>query len=216
MLFDLRALPKASRYKIMSSAITPRPIAWVTTLSADGVPNAAPYSFFNMMGDDPPTIALGLLRGGSGGAKDTAENIIATGEFVVHTVTEADGEAMNVTCMDAPRGIDELACAGVATVPSSVVAPPRIPSAPVAFECRTLHRIETGPGQNVIIGEVLVAHVGDAFVLDGERLHFDTPAMQLIARLHGNGWYSRQTDLFQMTRPSYDEWRAARERSPGA
>ena len=63
MRFDLRNLPQASRYKIMSSAIAPRPIAWVTTLSIDGVANAAPYSFFNMMGDDPPTIALGLLRG---------------------------------------------------------------------------------------------------------------------------------------------------------
>ena len=208
MRFDLRELPPASRYKIMSSAIAPRPIAWVTTLSADGVANAAPYSFFNMMGDDPPTIALGLLRGGSGSAKNTAENIIATGEFVVHTVTEADGAAMNLTCMDAPPEVNELACAGIATVPSSVVAPPRIPTAPAAFECRTLHRIETGPGQNVIIGEVLVAHVAGAFILDAERLHFDTPAMQLIARLHGSGWYGRQTDLFQMTRPTYAEWRA--------
>ncbi len=214
MLYDLRVLPPASRYKIMSSAITPRPIAWVTTRSAEGVANAAPYSFFNMMGDDPPTLALGLLRGASGSAKDTAENIIATGEFVVHTVTEADAAAMNVTCMDAPRGVDELACAGIATVPSDVVAPPRIPSAPAAFECRTLHRIETGPGQNIVIGEVLVAHIADAFVLDAERLHFDTPAMQLIARLHGSGWYSRQTDLFQMQRPTYAGWRASRGLPP--
>jgi flavin reductase (DIM6/NTAB) family NADH-FMN oxidoreductase RutF len=209
MLFDLRALPKASRYKIMGSAIAPRPIAWVTTLSAQGVPNAAPYSFFNMMGDAPPTIALGLLSGASGGAKNTAENIIATGEFVVHTVTEADAEAMNITCMDAPAGVDELVCAGIATVPSTIVAPPRIPTAPAAFECRTLHRIETGPGQNVIIGEVLAAHIADAFILDAERLHFDTPAMQLVSRLHGSGWYGRQTDLFQMARPTYAEWLAA-------
>lgn len=192
----------------MGSAIAPRPIAWVTTLSADGVPNAAPYSFFNMMGDAPPTIALGLLRGATGSAKDTATNIIATGEFVVHTVTESDAERMNATCMDAPPGVDELAAAGIATVPSSIVAPPRIPTAPVAFECRTLQRIETGPGQNVVIGEVLAAHVADAFILDAERLHFDTPAMQLVARLHGSGWYGRQTDLFQMTRPTYAEWRA--------
>lgn len=211
MLFDLRELPQASRYKIMSSAIAPRPIAWVTTLSADGVPNAAPYSFFNMMGDAPPTIALGLLRGATGGVKNTAENIIATGEFVVHTVTEADGEAMNITCMDAPAGVDELACAGVPTVPSTIVAPPRILTAPAAFECRTLHRIETGPGQNVIIGEVLAAHISDAFILDAERLHFDTPAMQLIARLHGSGWYGRQTDLFQMVRPTYSEWLAEKD-----
>ena len=208
MQFDMRALPKADRYKILGSAVVPRPIAWVTTLSADGVPNAAPYSFFNVMGDAPPTIALGLLSAATGGAKDTATNIIATGEFVVHTVSEADAAAMNVTCMDAPPEIDELGAAGIVTVPSSIVAAPRIPTAPVAFECRTLHRIETGPGQNVIIGEVLMAHVQDAFILDEARLYFDSPAMRLVARMHGSGWYSRQTDLFQMDRPTYAEWSA--------
>lgn len=209
MQFDMRSLSPGDRYKILGSSVVPRPIAWVTTCSADGVPNAAPYSFFNVMGDAPPTIALGLLCTARGGAKDTATNIIATGEFVVHTVTEADGHAMNLTCMDMPPGMDELACAGIATVPSSTVSAPRIPSAPVAFECRTLHRIETGPGQNIIVGEVLVAHVRDEFILDAERMHFDSPAMRLIARLHGSGWYSRQTDLFQMARPTYAEWEAS-------
>ncbi|CAN5321202.1 flavin reductase family protein [soil metagenome] len=208
MRYDMQTLPRAERYKILGSAVVPRPIAWVTTLSVDGVPNAAPYSFFNVMGDAPPTIALGLLSTAAGGAKDTATNIIATGEFIVHTVSETDGAAMNLTCMDAPRGVSELELAGIATVPASVVGAPRIPSAPVAFECRTLHRIETGPGQNVIIGEVLVAHVRDEFILDAERFYFDSPAMQLIGRLHGSGWYSRQTDVFQMARPTYAEWRA--------
>ena len=205
MQFDMRTLPQGARYKVLGSAVVPRPIAWVTTLSTAGVANAAPYSFFNVMGDAPPTIALGLLSAVRGGAKDTATNIIATGEFVVHTVTENDAAAMNLTCVDAPPEIDELAHAGIFTVPSSVVAPPRIPSAPAAFECRTLHRIETGPGQNVIIGEVLIAHVRDEFVLDAQRPYFDTPAMRLIARLHGSGWYSRQTDLFQMDRPIYSK-----------
>lgn len=216
MQFDLRTLPKEGRYKIMSSAIAPRPIAWVTTLSADGVPNAAPYSFFNMMGDDPPTIVLGLLRGGSGLPKDTAANIIATGEFVVHMVSESHAAAMNLTCMDAPQEVNELDCAGVATIPSSIVAPRRILGAPAAFECRMLHRIETGPSQNIIVGEVLVAHVEDDFVLDSERLHFDVPAMRLIARLHGSGWYSRQTDLFQMHRPTYAAWLASQEPASGS
>lgn len=210
MHFDMAALDRAARYKILTSSVTPRPIAWVTTLSAEGVPNAAPYSFYNVMGDDPPTIALGLLRGASGGAKDTATNIIATGEFVVHGVSEDDAAAMNLTCIDAPPGVNELTSAGVATIPSTIVAPPRIPSAPVSFECRTLHRIETGPGQNIIVGEVLVAHVRDEFILDVERLYLDSPAMKLVARLHGSGWYSRQTDTFQMTRPSYCEGSAVR------
>lgn len=215
MDFDLRRLPRADRYKIMGSSITPRPIAWVTTRGADGVTNAAPYSFFNMMGDDPPTIALGLLPAAGGGLKDTATNILETGEFVVNLVAEAMAEAMNVTCMDAPRGVDELACAGVGAAPSQAIAPVRIADAPVSFECRTLHAIETGPAQTVVIGEVLVAHVRDDLVLDADRRHLDTPAMGLIARMHGAGWYARSTDLFQMERPTYAAWLAAQGTAEG-
>ena len=205
MEFDFRQMAKPDRYKIMGSSITPRPIAWVTSLSATGERNAAPYSFFNMMGDDPPTLALGLLRGPAG-FKDTASNIRETGEFVVNLVCEAQAQAMNLTCMDAPPEVDELAAAGLETIASTAVAPPRIAGSPVSFECRTLHLIETGPAQLVVIGEVLVAHVGDAFILDAARHHVDPLAMQLIARMHGSGWYARSTDLFQMTRPTYAEW----------
>ncbi|WP_157219934.1 flavin reductase family protein [Flavisphingomonas formosensis] len=210
MQFDMRALPKASRYKILGSCVTPRPIAWVTSLSAGGVPNAAPYSFFNVLGDAPPTIALGLLAHGEARMKDTANNIRTTGEFVVNLVDEAHGEAMNVTCMDAPPEVDEIACAQLEIAPSVVVAPPRIATAPASFECRVLHAIETGPNQVAVIAEVLYAHVADAFILDAERLYIDSPAMRLLARMHGAGWYSRQTDLFQMERPSWAAWSAAR------
>lgn len=208
MKFHLRELPKAARYKLMASSITPRPIAWVTSRSNAGVANAAPYSFFNMMGDDPPTIALGLLCSGEGGFKDTATNIRETGEFVINLVSENQAEAMNITCMDAPPEVDELTCAGLTTLPSAAVTPPRIAGAPVSFECRTLHLLETGPGQSVVIGEVLVVHIDDAFILDPERHHLDTVAMKLIARMHGSGWYARTTDLFQMARPTYAEWLA--------
>ncbi|AJP70792.1 flavin reductase family protein [Sphingomonas hengshuiensis] len=201
MEFDLEALPQAARYKVMSSAITPRPIAWVTSCSAAGIRNAAPYSFFNMMGDSPPTVALGLLRREGDGHKDTATNILETGEFVINLVPEALAEAMNQTCADVPPEVDELAWAGIATLPSRSVAPPRIAGCPASFECVTLHALETGPGQLVVIGQVRVAHIDDAFVLDADRLHFDTPAMALIGRMHGRGWYARGTDLFQMDRP---------------
>jgi flavin reductase (DIM6/NTAB) family NADH-FMN oxidoreductase RutF len=100
----------------------------------------------------------------------------------------------------------QLACAGLTTLPSTSIAPPRIAGAPVSFECRTLHMLETGPGQSVVIGEVLVAHIDDAFILDPERYYVDTLAMGLIARMHGSGWYARSTDLFQMKRPTYADW----------
>ena len=203
MDFDFSALPKASRYKILGSCVTPRPIAWVTSRSPEGVVNAAPYSFFNVMGDDPPTIALGLLRHGEARLKDTARNIRETGEFVVNLVREEDGAAMNLTCVDAPADVSEIELAGLEIVPSVQVAPPRIATAPASFECKVLHALETGPQQMVVIGQVVHAHVGDAYILDAERLHIDPLAMKLLARMHGAGWYSRQTDLLQMTRPSW-------------
>jgi flavin reductase (DIM6/NTAB) family NADH-FMN oxidoreductase RutF len=205
MEFDMAALPKASRYKIMSSCITPRPIAWVTTLSSDGLVNAAPFSFFNMMGDDPPTVVLGLLQHGEQRLKDTAYNIRENGEFVVNLVDEANAAAMNLTCIDAPADVSEIDLAGVKTSPGVAVAVPRIATAPACFECRELYIIETGPDQLVVIGQVVHAFVRDQYVLDRDRLYIDAPAMRLIARMHGAGIYSRQTDLFEMQRPTWPQ-----------
>ena len=203
MEFDLRALEVPKRYKLLASSITPRPIAWVTSRSADGIHNAAPYSFFNMMGTDPPTVVLGLMLRPEGGLKDSAVNITTTGEFVINLVGEADAEAMNLTCIDAPPEVDECALAGLELLPSRLVGPPRIASAPVSLECRVLETVYPGGegGQVIVIGEVLMAHVADQFVLDADRCHLDTLAMGLIGRVHGAGWYVRLTDLFQLDRP---------------
>lgn len=204
MEFDFAAVAPADRYKLMSSSITPRPVAWVTSVSRCGLRNAAPYSFFNMMGADPPLVALGMMRRPDGTHKDSAANILETGEFVVNLVREADSAAMNFTCIDAPAEFDELAAAHLETQPSSAVTPPRIASAPVAMECRLFQHIEAGQN-TVVLGEVLRFHIDDAF-LDHERLHVDTLAMELVARMHGAGWYARSTDLFQMSRPTYEQW----------
>ncbi len=205
MEWDFRELGKADRYKLMASCITPRPIAWVTSQSAAGVLNAAPYSFFNMVGDDPPTVVLGMLGHAEGRFKDTAANIVEMREFVINLVDEAHGAAMNLTCIDAPPEVDEIAFAGLETAPSRLVAPPRIAGVPASFECRLLQAIDTGPRQRLVVAEVIHAFVRDDCVLDAERCHIDTPAMKLIARLHGTGWYSRQTDLFQMVRPRWED-----------
>jgi len=204
--FDFAEMAAQERYKLMAAAITPRPIAWVTTLSGSGARNAAPYSFFNMMAADPPLVALGMMRRPDGTHKDSAANILETREFVVNLVTEADAAAMNFTCIDAPPGFDELTEAGIATAASNSVSPPRIASAPVSMECRLFQAIEAG-SSTIVLGEVLRFHVADAY-LDAERLHLDTIGMQLIARMHGAGWYTRSTDLFQMERPSYALWSA--------
>jgi flavin reductase (DIM6/NTAB) family NADH-FMN oxidoreductase RutF len=205
MLFDMEALEAQNRYKILASTVTPRPIAWVTTLSEGGIVNAAPYSFFNALGHEPPTLALGLLAG-KGRFKDTATNILATGEFVVNLVSEKNAEAMNVTCIDAPPEIDELALAGLTSAPSHAVRPPRIAESPVSFECRVLTSLVTGPRQTIVIGRILRAHIDDAVVQDKDRCYIDTEGLRLIGRMHGSGWYARCTDLFQMDRPTWAEW----------
>jgi flavin reductase (DIM6/NTAB) family NADH-FMN oxidoreductase RutF len=163
-----------------------------------------------MMGDDPPTVVIGLMPRPDGRLKDTAANILETGEFVINLVAETDALAMNVTCMDAPPEVDEAACAGLELAASASVAPPRIASAPVSFECRLFEAVRPGDRLTIVIGEVLVAHITDQFVLDAERFHLDTLAMGLIGRMHGSGWYTRSTDLFQMDRPTYASWLADR------
>lgn len=208
MNFDFSAMAAADRYKLMTAAITPRPIAWLTTRSASGINNAAPYSFFNMMGSDPPLVAIGLMRRPDGSRKDSAANILETREFVVNLVGEGDAGAMNFTCIDAPPDFDEMAHAGIETLPSLSVTPPRIASAPVSMECRLLEQVEAG-STTVVLGEVRHFHIRDDLI-DGERLYVDTLAMQLVARMHGAGWYTRSTDLFQLARPTYADWRAAR------
>jgi flavin reductase (DIM6/NTAB) family NADH-FMN oxidoreductase RutF len=208
MQFDMRELPMAIRYKIVNSTITPRPIAWNTTLSAQGVVNAAPYSFFHAVGTEPPMVVLGLLKEPrSRTLKNTASNIIANGEFVVNLVCEADAEKMNECSVDAPADVSEIEYAGIATEPSVLVAPPRIATSPVSFECRKIAALDVGTQQTVVLGEILMAHVRDEFITDRERVYFDTPAMKLIGRTHGSGWYVRNGDAFQMNRPSYDPTR---------
>src|SRR3954452_15574244 len=168
MLFDMETLEAANRYKILTATVTPRPIAWVTTHSEDGVINAAPYSFFNAFGNDPPIVALGLLPG-KGRFKDTATNIIASGEFVVNLVSEANASAMNVTCIDAPPEVDELTLAGLTPAASDKVRAPRIAESPVSFECKVLTSLVTGPRQTMVIGRIVCAHIDDRFVQDKER-----------------------------------------------
>lgn len=202
--FDFEAMPPLDRYRIMTSTVVPRPIAWVVTRGANGVVNAAPYSFFNVLGDDPVVVALGILslRGGASAFKDTSANIIETREFVVNLVPERLAAAMNATCVDAPPGVSELDLAGLATLPSLKVAPPRIAASPVAFECRVLHAIETGPRQVIVLGAVVQAHLARDYLMgDPARPRVDTPALGLVGRMHGSGVYARTTDLFEMDRP---------------
>jgi flavin reductase (DIM6/NTAB) family NADH-FMN oxidoreductase RutF len=209
MRFDMRELDLGARYKIVNSTITPRPIAWIVTRGENGVVNAAPYSFFNACGVEPPMVMLGLLKDMKTGLyKDTATNIAATGEFTVNLVSEADVETMNMSSVDAPRDVSEVDYAGIETVPSETIAPPRIATAPVSFECRKLEMLDVGRLQSVVIGEIVMAHIQDEFIANPEKLYLDTPAMKLVGRTHGAGWYARTSDQFSIERPRFDPERA--------
>lgn len=127
---------------------------------------------------------------------------------MVNLVCEDNAQAMNVTCIDAPADIDELELAKLTAVPSRSIAPPRIGEAPIAFECRILAWLVTGPLQTIVVGRVVCAHVADALVLDAKRCRLDTPALRLIARMHGSGVYARSSDQFEIERPTWAEWQA--------
>ena len=209
MQFDLRGLAPRDRYKLLVSVVVPRPIALVTSLGANGQVNAAPFSFFNVMGSDPPVVVLGVGNREPEEPKDTARNIRAAGEFVINIVDEAIAEKMNICAVDFPPGADELAAAGLTPAPSTQIEPPRIMESPVNLECRRHSILEIG-ATRVIVGEVVHLHIRDDLI-DSSNFHVATERLEAIGRLHGAGWYARTTDRFQMPRLSYQEWLAQQE-----
>jgi flavin reductase (DIM6/NTAB) family NADH-FMN oxidoreductase RutF len=200
MEFDFETLAADDRYKLLTSTIVPRPIAWITTVSKNGVRNAAPFSFFNAMSKDPALLAVGIMPSGDGRMKDSARNILDTGEFAVNLVPRTAAEAMNLTSIDASPDVDELELAKLETVPSLKIKPARIAISPVSFECRLHTPIELS-NQLIALGEVVQVHIADHALLDPAKLYVDTPKLTLISRLHGRGLYGTAETAFQMGRP---------------
>ena len=201
--FDTETLSASDSYKLLTSLVVPRPIAWITSQSPEGILNAAPFSFFNIISSDPVMFAIGIGTRPEGGPKDTARNILATKEFVLQLPTEKLVQQMNITSVNAPLGINELELAGLETVPSIKVGPPRIAASPAAFECRLFQAVDTGHGHYVIIASIVAAHIHTAAFSDVDKLYLDTPHLGLIGRMHGGGWYARTTDLFDLPRPKW-------------
>jgi flavin reductase (DIM6/NTAB) family NADH-FMN oxidoreductase RutF len=131
-----------------------------------------------------------VLAHPDGRLKDTADNILATKEFVINLVSEFVAEAMNITCIDAPLGTNELELAKLKTAPSIKVKPPRVSASPVAFECRFLTSLSFGPNQAIIVGQIVHAYVEDRFVSNPARGLVDTPELKLIGGMHGAKWYA--------------------------
>jgi flavin reductase (DIM6/NTAB) family NADH-FMN oxidoreductase RutF len=215
MLFDFATLPPQDCYKLVVSTVVPRPIAWVVTQDADGVVNAAPYSFFNAFSDNPVVIGIGCGPKAPGALKDTAANIRAIGQFTVCLVPEEAIHAMNATAVDFAPGVDELKEAGLTALPSARIKPPRIAESPVALECETFQLVPAGH-HTIVLGRVLAVHVRDDCVIDPVKCYVDTPKMNLVGRMHGRGWYARTTDRVEVPRMTVAEWEARKAANKAA
>jgi flavin reductase (DIM6/NTAB) family NADH-FMN oxidoreductase RutF len=205
-------------YNILVSAVAPRPIAWVSSLSASGQPNLAPFSFFNAVCAKPPLLAFapamrlpkksGAATGEPAGTpagqpKDTLRNIRETGEFVINVVTYELAEAMNLTSGEYDAAINEFEVAKVASAPSRVVRPRRVAESPVSFECKLYRILDFNPapeGGSLVIGEIVSVHISDQHVKEGR---LDRNSLDLIGRM-GGLQYTRTTERFEMVRPKVE------------
>ena len=199
MELDLTGPHRDDAYMILAGLVTPRPIALVTTVDPEGRVNAAPFSFFNVLGDSPPIVGICPGDREPGVPKDTARNIRLTHEFVVNLVDEAIAQQMNRCAASLPPGENELTHAGLTAAASSVVKPPRILQAPASLECRSHSILEIGDNR-LIIGEVLRVHVRDG-LFDPETWLIQPGTYFPIGRMQSPHWYARTRDMFEMRRP---------------
>jgi flavin reductase (DIM6/NTAB) family NADH-FMN oxidoreductase RutF len=174
--------------------IAPRPIGWVSTVSASGAVNLAPYSYFNAVCDTPPTVMFS-----SNGAKDSMTFAHETGEFVWNMATWDLREPMNLSSADLPRGRSEFEHAGLELAPSRLVAPPRVAAAPVSLECKVTQVVQIEDGPNIVtFGRVVGVHLDEAAIVDGR---VDLTRLKPIARCGYRGDYTVVESLFEMLRP---------------
>ena len=202
MTIDPAATPAREFYKLMVSCITPRPIAWVSSISPRGVPNLAPFSFFTGISANPPVICFSpMVRGSDGKRKDTLHNIEATREFVVNIVSEDFVEQMNICSAEYPPEVDEFERSGLTAVASDLVKPPRVLESRVNMECRlvqVVHVSDKPLGGSIVLGEVLRFHVADEIV---SNFKVDPDLLRAVGRM-GGPTYTRTTDRFDLARPA--------------
>jgi flavin reductase (DIM6/NTAB) family NADH-FMN oxidoreductase RutF len=198
---DAGAAEPRDIYKLMVGAIVPRPIAFVSSISADGVLNLAPFSFFTAISANPPVICFSpMVRGSDGRRKDTLNNIETTGEFVVNVVSEEFVGKMNLCSSEYPPEVDEFCVSGLTPVPSDLVRPPRVAESRIHMECRLLQVVHVSPeplGGSLVIGGVLRFHVDDKLV---SNFAIDPDRLNAVGRM-GGPTYSRTRDRFNLERP---------------
>ena len=200
MQLDPRDMAPTAVYKLLIGCVVPRPIAWVSTVDADGVNNLAPFSFFMGVCGDPPTIAFSSGPR-EGQKKDTAANAARAGEFVVNVVDDPLAEAMNLTSGEYPPGVDEFALTGLTAVPGVRVRAPRVAEAPISLECRLSQIINVGRGPHqLVLGEIVYFHLRDE-LYNAETGRIDMHRLHPVARLAGE-MYGHVRDVYAMKRPN--------------
>ena len=200
MEFNPDTLSSKAIYKLLTGSIIPRPIAWIATIDDAGTNNLAPFSYFNMVGDDPPHVMFSTRRDNNSN-KDTLNNILATKQFVVNMVTEALAEQMNSTAQAVPAEVDEFQMVGVTPIPSSVVKPMRVKESPIQLECEMVHHYfledHKQGGACIVIGRVVRMHFDESVLLEDYKINMET--YKPIARLAGSN-YSKIGEVFQIKR----------------
>ena len=184
---DLRLadLPALERYKLLIGLVIPRPIAWISTWSENGVANCAPFSFFNVFSEDPPLCVIGINPRSDGAMKHTLKNIRRTSEFVVNLVDEATANAMHISSYEIPETESEFAKTGLTPVPAKLVKHPRIGEAAASFECRLERSITFGPERELVLGEILLVHARDG-IIDPATKRISEEHYRPVGRLFAN------------------------------
>jgi flavin reductase (DIM6/NTAB) family NADH-FMN oxidoreductase RutF len=188
-------------YRMLVGIVTPRPIAWVTSLDAAGGVNLAPFSFFNAFGANPPVVIFSPTLRRDGSKKDTLLNVEATREFVLNAAVDSLAQQVNLSSSELPPGQSEVELTGLSLLPSVKVKPPRIAESPAHLECALLQIVPIGKGPlaaNLVIGEVVAIHIKEDVLNDQGQI--DPRKLRTIARMGGDH-FCRTTDLFEMHRP---------------
>ena len=200
MQFDPQNLEQKSIYKLLTGIVIPRPIGWISSISEEGVPNLAPFSYFNAVGDDPPHIMFSAGRGANSN-KDTLNNVLTTKQFVVNMVTEELVEQMNSTAQGIPPHESEFDLANLTPIPSLKIKPPRVKESPIAMECELVHHytLEDNKfgGSTILVGRIVMFHIAENVLLDDFKINLET--YKPVARLAGSN-YSKLGEIFSVKR----------------